>query len=99
MIQSAFNFDPSARKHKGAPTSVAAHRRIAHTKQDSYKWIMDLLTARGEFGATSKEIAASKGIDLHKVSGRLSELKAMGWIEENGSRRDGAAVLVVKARA
>lgn len=95
-MQQAFNFDPSARKHKGSPTSVAAHDRVAHTKQDSYKWIMELLTARGEYGATSKELAASKGIDLHKVSGRLSELKAMQWIKENGLRRDGAAVLVVR---
>lgn len=48
-MQQAFNFDPSARKHKGNPQSVSAHSRVAHTKQDSYKWIMELLNARGEF--------------------------------------------------
>ena len=88
--------DPSARKHGGNPQSVAAHKRVIHTKQDTYRKIMELLTARGSYGATSKEIAAAFGVELNTISGRFSELKAMNWIKENGQRRDNAAVLVVK---
>lgn len=77
VSQQAFNFDPSARKHKGNPQSRAAYDRVKHTKADTYKSIMSLLEARGEFGATSKEIAAAKGVELNTISGRLSELKAM----------------------
>lgn len=95
-MQQAFNFDPSARKHHNNPQSVAAHDRVKRTKEETYKKIMALLNARGEYGATSKEIAAAFGVELNTISGRFSELKAMGWIEENGSRRDGAAVLRAK---
>lgn len=88
--------DPCARKHRGNPQSEAAHTRTLHTKQQTYKRIMTLLKARGEFGATSKEIAAAFGVELNTISGRFSELKAMKWIKENGERRNGAAVLVTE---
>lgn len=88
--------DPSARKHKGNAQSVGAHKRVIGTKSDTWKQIMELIKARREYGATSKEIAAAQGKLLHAISGRLAEMKQMGWIKENGERRDGAAVLVVK---
>jgi hypothetical protein len=93
--QQAFNFDPSARKHKGNPASVAAHERVKHTKQDTYQRILSRLQVLGSHGATSKELAAVQGVPVHYISGRLSEMKALKLIEENGSRRDGAAVLVI----
>ena len=93
MNQTAFNFDPSSRKHHNNPQSVAAHDRVKHTKQDTYKKIMNLLQARGEYGATSKEIAEAFGVGLNTISGRFSELKVMNWIYETGERRNGAAVL------
>jgi hypothetical protein len=88
--------DPCERKHGGNPQSEAAHKKVVYTKQATYRRIMDLLTARGEFGATSKEIAGAFGVGLNTISGRFSELKAMRWIKENGERRNGAAVLVVR---
>jgi hypothetical protein len=88
--------DPSQRKHRGNPQSVAAHKRVAHTKADTWKQITELIAARKEYGATSKEVAGALGKPLHFLSGRLSELKQMGWIKENGQRRDNAAVLVIK---
>lgn len=94
-LDSVIQNDPSARKHRNNPQSVAAHKKIVHTKQDTWKEITDLIAARGEYGATSKEIAAAQGKLLHAISGRLAELKQMKWIKENGQRRDGAAVLVV----
>ena len=87
--------DPSARKHKVSPTSVEAHEKVRPSKEHVYKRIMGLLNARAEFGATSKEIAAAFGVQLNCLSGRCSELKTMGWIKENGQRRDGAAVLII----
>jgi hypothetical protein len=88
--------DPSARKHKNNPCSVDAHTRVVPTKAAAWKRIMDLIKARGEFGLTSKECAAAFGVQLNTISGRFSELRAMGWIKGNGQRRDNAAVLVVK---
>lgn len=94
-MQQVLDFDISARKHKNNPQSRDAHTRVVHTKQDTYRWIMQLLNDRGEYGATSKEIAAAKGVELNTISGRLSEMKAMDWIVETGERRNGAAVLRV----
>lgn len=87
--------DPCANRHKGNPQSVDAHKRVVHSKQETYKRIMDLLKARGGFGATSKEIAGAFGVELNTISGRFSELKAMRWIKESGEKRNGAAVLVI----
>lgn len=95
-LESVIQRDPSARKHGGNPASTDAHRRVVHSKQDTYRKIMELLKARGTYGATSKEIAGAFGVGLNTISGRFSELKSMQWIRENGLRRDNAAVLVVK---
>lgn len=88
--------DPSERKHKGAETSVAAYRKVEGAKEVTYQKILTLVKARGEFGATSKEIAYALGKQLHAISGRLSEMRAMKWLKDSGMRRDGAAVLVVE---
>lgn len=87
--------DPCARKHGGNEMSKLAHSKVVHSKQETYKRIMTLLRARGEYGCTSKEIAAAMGKQLNCISGRFAEMKQMGWIKENGERRNGAAVLVI----
>lgn len=87
--------DPCANRHKGNPQSVEVHKRVVHTKQETYKRIMDLLRARGEYGCTSKEIAAAMGKQLNCISGRCSELRAMKWVKDSGARREGAAVLIL----
>lgn len=87
--------DPCERKHGGNPQSVAAHERVKYTKEEVYKRTTALLKARGSHGATSKEIAAAFGVELNTISGRFSEMKQMGWIKENGERRNGAAVLIL----
>lgn len=90
--------DPCERKHKGSPTSIEAHKKALTTKEDVYRRTMDLLRARGEYGATSKEIARAIGRELNTVSGRFTELKTMKWIKESGAKRDGAAVLICEAK-
>lgn len=88
--------DPTERKHGGNEESVAAHTKVTPSKTETYRKIMDLVRARGEFGATSKEVSYAMGKQLNCLSGRFSELRAMGWLKDSGLRRDGAAVLVVK---
>jgi len=90
--------DPCERKHKGNAQSIEAHKRVLHSKQETYKRIMALISSRGEFGATSKEIAYAFGVELNTISGRFSELKAMRWLRESGERREGAAVLVCEVK-
>lgn len=90
--------DVTRRKHKDNPQSNEAFEKVKHTKEDTYKKIMDLLAGRGSFGATSKEIAAAFGVQLNCLSGRCSELLAMSWIRRNGEKRDGASVLVINQR-
>lgn len=74
--------DPSARKHKGNEQSVAAHKRILHTKADTYDQILRFIRSRGR--ATGFEVAAYLGKPLHAISGRLSELKAMNKLRKVG---------------
>jgi Fic family protein len=45
---------------------------------------------------TSKQVAYALGRPLNAISGRLSELLAMGELERTGARMDGAAVLRVR---
>lgn len=90
--------DVCERRHRGNPQSVEAHKKVVHTKQETYKKIMDLVRAREEFGATSKEVAYAMGKQLNCISGRFSELRAMGWLKDSGIRRNGAAVLVVETK-
>ncbi len=94
MLQTSLNFDPSVKKHGGNVQSGTAHQRVVKTKQESYRKILSLLEERREHGATSKEIASVFGVQLNRISGRFSELRAQGLIKDSGARRDGAAVLV-----
>lgn len=87
--------DPCERKHGGNELSKIAHSKVVHSKQETYKKIIALLRARGEYGCTSKEIAAAMGKQLNCISGRCSEIRAMGWVKDSGIRRDGAAVLIL----
>lgn len=83
--------DPCENRHKGNPQSVAAHVQILHTKEESYRRIMEVLHVQGP--STSKEIAAALNKQLNCVSPRLSEMKTLDWLREMGERRDSAAVL------
>lgn len=85
-------FDVCFSRHKGSPESVDANKRVDKTK--GQQEVLTLLS-RGAW-LTSKEIAALLNKPLNAVSGRLSELRAMGKIEKTGERRCGAAVLRLK---
>ena len=68
-------------------------------KRESHERILKVLRVAGANGQTAKEIAAYFQKPLHKISGRLSELKEMGEIEPTGARRNGSAVLRVREGA
>ncbi|MDE1919067.1 MAG: MarR family transcriptional regulator, partial [Sphingomonadales bacterium] len=74
MTQVAFIWDVCAAKHGGDRQSVAANpSRVA--KRMMHVAVLGVL-ATGDF--TAAEIAAKLGRPLHTISGRVSELRALG---------------------
>ena len=84
--------DITYQKHGGNAESVSAFESIAHTLANRQN---DVLSAflRHPSGMTSKEVAEWLESPLNAISGRISELKAMGKIQQVG-RRDGCGVYV-----
>lgn len=87
------DMDICARKSRNSATSRAANPTDAR-KREVYSLILDLLRLNPA-GLTSKEIARLLEMELHQVSGRLSELRHKHKeIFGIGTRRDGAEVLM-----
>ena len=85
--------DITSNKHGGNANSAAAYETIADTLTNRQNDVLSALL-RHPAGMTSKEVAEWLESPLNAISGRISELKAMGRIREAG-RRDGCAVLVM----
>ena len=85
--------DITQNKHGGNANSAAAFETIADTLTNRQNDVLSALL-RHPVGMTSKEIAEWLESPLNAISGRISELKAMGKVRESG-RRDGCAVLVM----
>jgi len=81
--------DICERKHGGNAESIAANPSQA-AKTIGRQEVMNTL---GYSWLTSKEIASLMGKDLNCISGRISELKALGMVEKTGVRRGGCAEL------
>jgi len=87
-------------KHKGNAESNAAFATIESKitqGQDDVLFALQCLYRKSyctQDGFTSKEIADWLEKPLHKISGRITELKAKGLIKQSG-RRDGCAVYQV----
>jgi hypothetical protein len=78
IMQSTLFGDICSNRHKGATTSVAANKTV-----DKVNWqqrLIDFAQTRQNF--TAKEFARFYGKQLNTVSGRVSELKERGIIEE-----------------
>lgn len=86
--------DITAAKHGGNAESEAAYMRASATMALRRAEVLALIKAIGRNGMTCKEVARVMGVEMHAVSGRISELKRDGLIRPNGERRDGGAVLV-----
>ncbi len=92
MIQQTLDFDICERKHSGNPASVEANKRAARNKVSDRLRIIEFLKANGT--AYSKQVAAAFNVPLHHLSGRWSELKRDGVVEEiEGERIEGCAVM------
>lgn len=87
-------FDVCAAKHGGDPQSVAANQKAQSTKRVWHARILDTLTWRGEYGATCKEIAEVWQVEMHRISGRISELLVLGMVKKSDKTRFGGRVIV-----
>lgn len=86
-----FTTDITAQRHRGSSESIAvAPSSVA--KRQAHEKILGLLRIRP---MCSKEICKALGLGdkISLISGRLSELKAMGKIQPTGERRENSAVL------
>lgn len=86
------NTDITSNKHGGNAESIASYETILENLANRQN---DVLSAflRHPNGMTSKEVAEWLESPLNAISGRISELKAMGKIQQIG-RRDGCGVYV-----
>ncbi len=100
-----FRADACAGKHGGADTSSVAHARVLPGKRRAYQVILEAIRARGARGCTLHELCDLLGKLPNCLSGRLSEMKALGLLEHalDGAgarvRRGGSFALVEKPGA
>ena len=79
--------DICQRKHRGADTSVAAHRRSrGKAKTDRASIYCEILLAK-KAGMTCAEIEVRLKLTHQSASARISELSRMGLIRDSGQRR------------
>lgn len=80
--------DVCANKHNFNEQSVEANKKV--NKEIDRQRIINFLTSNGN--GYSKQIARYMNKELHKISGRLSELKLDGVIADTGLRQEGCAI-------
>lgn len=88
-------FDVCAGKHRANSESRAANLKIS--KAESREQVMRVLLGSGPM--TCKEIASRLGKEMHTISGRITELKALGMVEPTTELRDGGRVIRVRRTA
>ena len=84
--------DITSNKHGGNAESVSAFETIERTLANRQNDVLSAFLSHPS-GMTSKEVAEWLESPLNAISGRISELKAMGKIQQIG-RRDGCGVYV-----
>lgn len=82
--------DPCSRKHGSNPESREANWRNLHGRAAQNKAILDLIR---EEPRSMKECSQILGVPFHTISGRGTNLKALGLVEKTGYVRAGSAVL------
>lgn len=81
-------FDVCAAKHQGNKESRAANLRARPSKKESQEVIYKALVVYGP--QTCKELAERLGKEMHAISGRITELKAMSRVEATNETRKGS---------
>lgn len=87
--------DITSNRHKGNPESNDAFKDVKDRLVGDRVKILNYLK---HCHATCKDIAIALNMKYTTVSGRLSELKAMGLVEKTGYRREGSAVLTASKK-
>ncbi len=90
-------FDVCETKHRGNKQSRAANLRVMPHKKGIRERARVFIAATEWYGATAQEIAQAFGKPLHTLSGRCSELRALGQVFDSGRVRDKGSVLVSRA--
>ena len=72
--------DITANRHGGNTESVKAHNRIASVKASSRQKVYEYALSRGLVGVTTDEVAEEFEVSPNAISGRLTELKALGLL-------------------
>mgnify|MGYP000879158816 CR=1 FL=1 len=83
--------DITENKHGGNANSTAALEAIYKNLNLKQAQVLATIKVRGSMGRTCREIAERHNCGMNAISGRLTELKAMGKIKATG-RRDGCAI-------
>lgn len=86
--------DITANKHGGNAQSVAAFEKAKHGAAQAQQDIVELLKQHPD-GLTCKEMSALLNREMHKISGRVTELKEQGQVIATDKVRDGGAVVVL----
>lgn len=74
------DYDITERRSGAQGGSPAANRAVRPTKQQQRDAVLAAVLRAGEDGLTLRELAARWEMPMHAISGRFSELKAMGLI-------------------
>ena len=91
--QQTFIFDVCKNRHKMSETSVEANLRAENTKTHWQAEVLKFAELYGKDGFTLKDVCRALDKPLNALSGRLSEVKALGLIEPiEGERREGCQV-------
>ena len=78
-------------------TRGAAHSRIAPTREQTCKLILQFARVRGAYGLTADELSAAWGCSHNHVAPRISELKRAGllaWARRTRPTRTGSPAQV-----
>jgi len=86
-------FDICYGRHQGNPESRAAFERHAPHRARQRARVLESIRAAGATGLTCRELSKAWGCMMNQVSGRFSELKAMGLVRKVGVR-DGSGVCI-----
>jgi len=86
--------DPCARKHGGNEQSREANKKNLKRREAQRMAVLEHITKAGTHGMSMKEVAKAMNTQFSSVSGRGTELKRLGMVEESGEAREGSAVLV-----
>jgi DNA-binding transcriptional regulator YhcF (GntR family) len=90
-------WDVCANRHKGNAESKAANAKVSESKTRMQRLVLFNVEKAGDHGLTCKELAGTLNVGMNAISGRWTELKAAGLIEQIG-RRDGCGVYVIKKK-